>query len=116
MDGTANPTADWERVGDRYYRKVKLYESVFDQDLELENYVVTGAPFGGAIGTRFPPNGFEVELISCPLALYRDEEKLHTYRGTAAAKSSIDIYSCSGKLLRRINVSKRFLETVREFC
>lgn len=37
-------------------------------------------------------------------ALYRDEEKLHAYRGTQAAKSSIDIYSCAGKLIRQINV------------
>ncbi len=44
------PTSEWERVGDRFYRKVKLYEAVFDQDLELENYVVAGAPYGGAIG------------------------------------------------------------------
>ena len=36
--------------------------------------------------------------------MYRDEEKLHSYRGTQAAKSSIDIYSCAGKLIRRINV------------
>lgn len=47
----ANPTSDWERVGDRYYRKIKLYDAVFDQDLELENYVISGAPFGGAIGS-----------------------------------------------------------------
>ena len=47
----ANPTADWERVGDRFYRKVKLYDAVFDQDLELENYVIAGAPYSGAIGT-----------------------------------------------------------------
>ena len=46
----SSPTLDWERVGDRYYRKVKLYEAVFDQDLELENYVVVGAPCGGALG------------------------------------------------------------------
>lgn len=37
-------------------------------------------------------------------ALYRDEEKLHTYRGSQASKSGIDIYSCAGKLIRRINV------------
>ena len=48
----ANPTNGWERVGDRYYRKVKLYDAVFDQDLELENYVIAGAPYGGAIGRR----------------------------------------------------------------
>lgn len=39
-----------------------------------------------------------------PIALYRDEGKLHTYRGTQASKSSIDVYSCAGKLVRRINV------------
>ncbi|KAL8722973.1 MAG: hypothetical protein Q9225_000666 [Loekoesia sp. 1 TL-2023] len=84
----SSPTANWEKVGDRFYRKVKLYDAVFDQDLELENYLVTGAPYGGAI------------------ALYRDEGKLHNYRGTQTAKASIDIYSCSGKLIRRINWDK----------
>jgi hypothetical protein len=48
-----NPTADWEKLGERYYRKVQLYSEVFDQDLELENYIVTGAPYGGAIGMLF---------------------------------------------------------------
>ena len=37
-------------------------------------------------------------------ALYRDEDKLHTYRGSHASKSGIDIYSCAGKLIRRVNV------------
>lgn len=36
-------------------------------------------------------------------AFYRDESKIHSYRGTQAAKSGIDIYSCAGKLIRRIN-------------
>lgn len=47
----SNPTAGWERVGDRFYRKTKLYDAIFDQDLELENYVIAGAPCAGAIGT-----------------------------------------------------------------
>ena len=38
------------------------------------------------------------------LALYRDEDKLHTFRGSQASKSSIDIYSCAGKLIRRLIV------------
>jgi hypothetical protein len=46
----SNPTADWEKVGDRFYRKIQLYTAIFDQDLELDNYVVTGAPYGGALG------------------------------------------------------------------
>ena len=44
-------TADWERLGEKFYRKVQLYTEVFDQDLELENYIVTGCSYGGAIGT-----------------------------------------------------------------
>ena len=49
----SKPTADWERVGDRFYRKTQLYTSVFDPDLELENYVVTGAPYSGAVGRHY---------------------------------------------------------------
>ncbi|KAK2629233.1 hypothetical protein QTJ16_000053 [Diplocarpon rosae] len=84
----AIPTAEWEKVGDKFYRKIQLYTAVFDQDLELENYVVTGCSYGGAI------------------ALHRDETKLHEFRGTKASKSSIDLYSCAGKLLRSINWDK----------
>jgi len=51
----SNPTAEWERVGDRFYRKTKLYDAVFDQDLELENYVIAGAPCAGAIGCLSRP-------------------------------------------------------------
>lgn len=46
----SGPTLGWEKVGERFYRKVKLYDAVFDQDLELENYIIVGAPYGGAIG------------------------------------------------------------------
>jgi len=56
----SKPTADWERIGDRFYRKTQLYTSVFDPDLEIENYVVTGAPYSGALSTemvvRFTPS------------------------------------------------------------
>ena len=47
----------------------------------------------------------EPELI-CLIALYRDESKITRYRGSATAKSSIDIYSCAGKLISRINWEK----------
>jgi hypothetical protein len=46
----SGPRADWERVGNHYYRKVQLYVDIFDDDLDLENYVAVGAPLGGAIG------------------------------------------------------------------
>jgi hypothetical protein len=46
----SKPTANWEKVGDKFYRKTQLYTAVFDQDLELENYNVVGAPYSGAVG------------------------------------------------------------------
>ena len=46
----AKPTADWEKVGDSYYRKIKLYDAIFDRDLELENHVIAGAPCSGELG------------------------------------------------------------------
>ncbi|KAH8705358.1 putative vacuolar protein sorting vps16 [Talaromyces proteolyticus] len=81
----SNPRADWEKLGDQFYRKVKLYEAVFDEDLELENYIVAGAPYGGA------------------LALYRNESRLYQYRDAQTSKASIEIYSYSGKLISRLN-------------
>ena len=47
---SSNPRAGWEKVGDQFYRRVQLYESVFDPDIELENYLIAGAPYGGALG------------------------------------------------------------------
>ncbi|KAF2468812.1 vacuolar protein sorting-associated protein 16 [Lindgomyces ingoldianus] len=84
----SKPTANWEKVGDKFYRRIELYRNIFDTDLELENYNVVGAPYSGAV------------------AIYRDEDKIHAYRGTQAAKSSIDVYSCAGTLIRRINWDK----------
>lgn len=46
----SSPTANWDKVGDLFYRKVQLYDAVFDEELGLENYIVAGAPYGGAIG------------------------------------------------------------------
>ena len=45
-----NPTAGWEKVDKSFYRKITLYDAIFDQSLELENYVVAGAWYSGAIG------------------------------------------------------------------
>ena len=47
---STNPRAGWEKIGNQFYQKVQLYESIFDPDLELGNYLVAGAPYGGALG------------------------------------------------------------------
>lgn len=39
-------------------------------------------------------------------AIYRDASKIYSVRGSQAAKSSIDIYSCAGKLIREIQWDK----------
>ncbi|KIX08743.1 uncharacterized protein Z518_03400 [Rhinocladiella mackenziei CBS 650.93] len=83
-----NPRAGWEKIGDQFYRKLPLYESIFDPDLELENYLVAGASYGGA------------------LALWRDTTKIARYRTGQSTKPTIDIYSSSGKLISNINWEK----------
>jgi len=60
----SSPTSGWEKIGDRYYRKVKLYDAIFDQDLELENYVIVGASYSGAIGAMMKPS-----TLSCGIFL-----------------------------------------------
>ena len=99
-------TADWEQLGTSFYRKIQLYTAAFDDDLELDNYVVAGAQCGGALGMIY----FGLSLFSSLTSLtafYRDEGKVQTYRGSLAAKSTIDLYSCAGKLIRSINVGRQ---------
>lgn len=51
---TTHPTAGWESVDKRWFRKIQLYTAVYDQDLDLDNYIVAGAPYGGALGASLP--------------------------------------------------------------
>jgi len=46
------------------------------------------------------------------LALYRDEDKIYSYRGSQAAKPTIDIYSCAGKLIRQIQWDRGTIKAV----
>ena len=55
VDGMSGPTADWEKVGDSFYRKIKFYEAILDPELELEHHVIAGAVYGGALGISFRP-------------------------------------------------------------
>lgn len=50
----AHPTAGWEQLGERFYRKIQLYTRVFDDVLDLDHYIVAGAPYGGALGKPMP--------------------------------------------------------------
>ncbi|KJZ74753.1 hypothetical protein HIM_05870 [Hirsutella minnesotensis 3608] len=76
--------ADWECVGDKWFRKTQQYTEVFDEDLDLDNFFVAGAPYAGA------------------LALWRDDTKLQAHQPGVSTKPSIDVYSLAGKKLRSI--------------
>jgi hypothetical protein len=82
---TLHARADWERVGDKWFRKTEQYTAVFGQDLDLDAFVVTGAPYAGA------------------LALWRDDSKLQAHKSGQTTKPGIDIYSLAGKKLRTIS-------------
>jgi WD40 repeat protein len=99
----AHPTAGWEQVGDRFYRKIQLYTEVFDTDIDLDNFIVAGAPYGGAIGksSHFISSG-RYQNFNNSKALYRDEDKLVAFQPTKATKPSIDIYNYAGGLIERI--------------
>lgn len=47
-------TAGWERVEDKYYRTIQLYSALWDPDFDLSDYIVAGAPYGGALGSSPP--------------------------------------------------------------
>ncbi|KND89060.1 putative vacuolar protein sorting-associated protein 16 [Tolypocladium ophioglossoides CBS 100239] len=81
---TLHARADWESVGEKWFRKTQQYTAVFDQDLDLDNYVIAGAPYAGA------------------LALWRDDTKLLAHQPGRSSKPAIDIYSLAGKKLRSI--------------
>ena len=82
----AHPTAGWEQLGERFYRKTQLYTQVFDQDLDLDNYRVAGAPYGGAIGEWM--NAWSIKDLtarygsdnSSPLPRRRQADRLPTHK------------------------------------
>lgn len=104
---TNSATAGWEQVEDKYYRKILLYSALWDPDFDLSDYIVAGAPYGGALGKpALWILGAKMLMLFYTSALYRDESKiqLQTHRGPQNSKSSIDIYSSAGKLIRQISV------------
>lgn len=87
-------TADWELLEDKYYRKILLYADLFP-DLDLNDYILAGAPHSGAI------------------ALSRDPTAISTFRNTATTtKQTIQIFSSAGRLIRTIPADKQTLKAL----
>ncbi|CAH1775290.1 unnamed protein product [Owenia fusiformis] len=69
-------SADWNPLGEVFYRKHELYTMEWSDLVDLNKFVVAAAPYGG------------------PIALIRDENKFVRVQG--ATKPIIYIYSASG--------------------
>lgn len=75
-----HPTAEWNQLYDRYYRKREVYAMLWDK-MDLSKYMVAAAPFGG------------------PLAFVRDEKKILLIEQDNQLKPMVQIYSSAGKQL-----------------
>lgn len=75
---TALITADWFLLGrDSYFRKFEIYSMEWHQEIKLENFIISSAPYGG------------------PIALRRDDRKLVKVHGSG--QPVISIFSGSGR-------------------
>ncbi|EGX53807.1 hypothetical protein AOL_s00004g466 [Orbilia oligospora ATCC 24927] len=94
--GLQNPPSTWELVSGQYYRKFTVFTPSWtqDEDFDLDDYLVAGAPFGGAI------------------ALWKDPRKFHAYQGGQAAKPNIMICNLAGALLRRITWDRGAIQSI----
>ncbi|KAG8195406.1 hypothetical protein JTE90_001418 [Oedothorax gibbosus] len=76
-------TADWTPLGKNvYYRKIELYSMQWVDKVNISDFVVAAAPFGG------------------PIALTQDRKKLQKVQ--IANKSNIYIFSASGQVISTI--------------
>ncbi|CAG9993459.1 unnamed protein product [Clonostachys byssicola] len=89
-----HPTSEWESVDGKWFRKTQLYTEVFEQDRDLDNFIVVGAPFAGA------------------LALWRDDTKLQAYQPGKSSKPAIELYSLAGRKLRSIPWDKGSIKSL----
>jgi len=74
-------TAEWSELGGgTYYRRVEVYQMLW-QDIELDKYVVAGAPYGG------------------PIALVPDERKVLLLGERASATPKLRVFTAAGSLI-----------------
>lgn len=76
----ANVSAEWQLLGDRYYRKPELYQPMRWKHIDLSRNKVACAPFGG------------------PIALIRDDSKIVQLYAESALRK-LRIFNSAGLLL-----------------
>ncbi|XP_025080748.1 vacuolar protein sorting-associated protein 16 homolog [Pomacea canaliculata] len=75
-------TADWNPLGDHYYRKCEVYAMEWSGVVDLAKHTVAAAAYGG------------------PIALMKDESKLN--RVPTNIKPVITVYNAAGKIINQI--------------
>ncbi|XP_065832323.1 vacuolar protein sorting-associated protein 16 homolog [Oscarella lobularis] len=79
-----NPTAEWDLLGDVYYRRRVLFTMEWgENDIDLARFIVAGAPFDG------------------PIALVRDDKKIVRVK-SGTLKPLIYIFTASGRIILTI--------------
>jgi len=79
-------TGDWHAIGSEYYRKVELYSMGWSPQVDIENYSVVCASYGG------------------PLAIIKDDKKFLRVTQNVPAKPIISIFTSAGTLISSIKV------------
>ena len=74
---------DWNALGDVLYRKWHVYDMGWGENMQIEDFHVCGAPFGG------------------PLALIRDDRKP---QGSPNSKPKLRIFTSSGNIIAEVLV------------
>lgn len=81
---------DWHALGSVQYRKWHVYDMAWGKDLALENFLVSGAPFGG------------------PLALFPDVKRLMAQNnGQEPSNMKLQIFTSAGILLSEFDWTDR---------
>jgi vacuolar protein sorting-associated protein 16 len=76
---------DWNALGEVLYRKWHVYDMGWGEKMQIDDYIVCGAPFGG------------------PLATIRDDKRLQ-YLPSDGTKTKIRIYTSSGRKIAEVSV------------
>ncbi|XP_033732936.1 vacuolar protein sorting-associated protein 16 homolog [Pecten maximus] len=78
-------TADWNPLGDVYFKKNELYAMGWSDVIDLDKFTVASAPYGG------------------PIALYRDDSK--TARVQVSTKPIITVFTAAGNQISQMRWS-----------
>ncbi|MBW0462193.1 hypothetical protein O181_001908 [Austropuccinia psidii MF-1] len=81
-------SADWDALGDAFYRKQEIYRMAWDV-ADLSSYRVVGAPFSGPVAITFD--------TSQPIPILGPSSSI-----PSATRPRIHIYSCSGQILHTV--------------